>query len=1255
MAICALAAAVLAPGARLLAQSAEGNGFRAYPLAHVPATVVEPQLSKLLSGLSGPTEVVADAKNNRVLVRGTPEAHRLAEQLLLSLDRPMPAPAAPAELRAYNVPAAALNETAARLHAEFGAAPNVRLATDERTSQLLVLAPPDVHAAIAQRLGVLPAALQGPAAGGPPMGLPPAAAQAPGGPASAAATRNIQLSRRDWPTVAAELAGAFGPRLSAPAAVGADTLRYRLTLSGGATIELLANQRTGAVDLYGDAPLLGAMARLLAVIDQRTSAAAQTMRIVSLPAAQQAPVRRAAAAIQANDQAAAMGVVGGRRLFDGGTGGGTLPAIAQLFQPRAGGGNEGQPAPPTAAQPAQNAAEGGQLPAGADQPAGAAAGEMTSGLVGPVQVEFLEGYDVLIISGNQRDVERVLQIIEDIERLSVETEPVIEVLPLKHVGSEAVATIVSQLFEQVLAPRQGQVSITALVKPNALLLIGRAESVRNVVELVNKLDQPVGPASQFAVFPLRHASVTAVQAILQEFFADRAGLGPRLRLTADYRANALVVQASPRDLAEAAELIKRLDVPSSQAVNELRIFPLRSSLATELAPVLQAAISGEVPTGVAAAVAAGQAGPAGSQQAQQARSTMLRFLTIDAEGQRLLKSGLLTDVRITADARANALVVSAPAESMELIGALIQQLDQTPAAEAQIKVFTIVNGDASSLMQMLQTLFGQQQQQAGFGAFAQAAQGAFQGENPLVPLRFSVDQRTNSIIASGSAGDLNVVEAILLRLDESDVRQRQSVVYRLKNSPAVDVANAINEFLRSERAVQQVTPGVVSPFEQIEREVVVVPEPVSNSLIVSATPRYFEEIKRLVEDLDRRPPMVMIQVLIAEVTLNNTDEFGVELGLQDSVLFDRSLLGDLVTTTESSQQAVAGGGTITATDQIIQGATLTPGYLFNSPTLPNSGSDLSRSTSNTVGTQGLTNFSVGRINGELGFGGLVLSASSESVSILIRALSESRRLDVLSRPQVMTLDNQPAFVQVGSRVPRVRGVTTNEAGQTSSVVDENVGLILGVTPRISPDGLVVMEIDAEKSALGPEAEGVPISISATGDVVRQPVINTTTASTTVSAVSGQTVVLGGLITKARAVTRRRVPLLSEIPVLGHLFRYDAEVNQRTELLIIMTPHIVASEDDANLIKQIEAARMSWCLADVRKIHGDIGVAPRCGEWADDEVMVIYPDQQPVAPEMVPAPAPSVETKPQQPLPPPGEPSMLQLRPQAPPQELVLPN
>ena len=122
-------------------------------------------------------------------------------------------------------------------------------------------------------------------------------------------------------------------------------------------------------------------------------------------------------------------------------------------------------------------------------------------------------------------------------------------------------------------------------------------------------------------------------------------------------------------------------------------------------------------------------------------------------------------------------------------------------------------------------------------------------------------------------------------------RSARSRVHRLQNAPAADVATAINEFLRTERQITvEFDPEAVSPFEQIEREVVVVPEVVSNSLIISATPRYFEQIVQLVEELDEQPPMVLIQVLIASVRLDNLSELGVELGLQDSLLFDRSAI-----------------------------------------------------------------------------------------------------------------------------------------------------------------------------------------------------------------------------------------------------------------------------------------------------------------------------------------------------------------------------
>jgi hypothetical protein len=276
--------------------------------------------------------------------------------------------------------------------------------------------------------------------------------------------------------------------------------------------------------------------------------------------------------------------------------------------------------------------------------------------------------------------------------------------------------------------------------------------------------------------------------------------------------------------------------------------------------------------------------------------------------------------------------------------------------------------------------------------------------------------------------------------------------------------------------------------------------------------------------------------------------------------------------------------------------------------LPNSGASNSLATAPVLGYQGLSNFGLGRSNSNLGYGGLVLSLSSNTVNMLLRALRERDRVEVLSRPQIMTLDNQPAFIQVGQRVPLVGNTTVGVVGSTTGVNYTNVGLIVAVTPRITPDGLVVMEIDAERSQLGPLTSGVPVGFGTGGQVIRQPVIDVTLAQTTISALDGQTVVFGGLITKNTQTIQRRVPGVSEIPLVGRLFRYDYKQEVRSELLVIMTPRIIRNNRDADDIKLAEAARMSWCMADVQKIHGDSGLRNRKDDWSDAETPTVYPDR-----------------------------------------------
>ena len=196
---------------------------------------------------------------------------------------------------------------------------------------------------------------------------------------------------------------------------------------------------------------------------------------------------------------------------DAGAEGGGGAGGNQAAQP----GVQAQPPGPNAQPPAQvNEAPGD-------------AGE-GGGLIGPVQIEFLEGLDQIVIRGNPRDVERVIEIIRQIEAAAVETAPDIEVVNLRYVTSEAMSSLLSTIYDQVLAPRYGRVTITPLVKPNALLLIGRTESIQEVIKLIRRLDQAVPPESQFQVFPLRHTAANEAEATIREYLsggAPQTGVG----------------------------------------------------------------------------------------------------------------------------------------------------------------------------------------------------------------------------------------------------------------------------------------------------------------------------------------------------------------------------------------------------------------------------------------------------------------------------------------------------------------------------------------------------------------------------------------------------------------------------------------------------------------------------------------------------------------------------------------------------------
>ncbi len=157
-----------------------------------------------------------------------------------------------------------------------------------------------------------------------------------------------------------------------------------------------------------------------------------------------------------------------------------------------------------------------------------------------------------------------------------------------------------------------------------------------------------------------------------------------------------------------------------------------------------------------------------------------------------------------------------------------------------------------------------------------------------------------------------------------------------------------------------------------------------------------------------------------------------------------------------------------------------------------------------------------------------------------------------------------------------------------------------------------MQIVVTNSSLGDINQGVPVGFGPNGEVIRSPIINEITANSTVSAYSGQTVVFAGLISKSRASSRNQVPILGSIPIIGAAFRYDTETENRKELLVVLTPRVIQTDEDYEVVKTVASSRMSWCLADVLNVHGDVGLTGGNGLWGPARSATIYPDLQPTA-------------------------------------------
>jgi general secretion pathway protein D len=283
--------------------------------------------------------------------------------------------------------------------------------------------------------------------------------------------------------------------------------------------------------------------------------------------------------------------------------------------------------------------------------------------------------------------------------------------------------------------------------------------------------------------------------------------------------------------------------------------------------------------------------------------------------------------------------------------------------------------------------------------------------------------------------------------------------------------------------------GMGGAVSELAGQVYVIADPDTNALLVTTATKYEKQVRDILMELDRPVPQVLIKVLIAEVTHDNTLDLGAEFSILN----------------------LADDGTARA----------------------------------TLGT----NFDIAAETS-----GAVVKLVRKEFTATLRALENVGKLDVLSRPYILASDNQTATITVGQEVPRITRSQLTEQGQTINTVEyEDVGIILNVLPHINPDGMVILEVAPEISQL----TGTNISI---GSGVTAPVIAKRSAYSRVGIRNGNTIVIGGLMEDRKTVTVSKVPILGDIPIVGHAFRRDVKTKSKTELLIFLTPHVAKNTE-----------------------------------------------------------------------------------------------
>lgn len=501
----------------------------------------------------------------------------------------------------------------------------------------------------------------------------------------------------------------------------------------------------------------------------------------------------------------------------------------------------------------------------------------------------------------------------------------------------------------------------------------------------------------------------------------------------------------------------------------------------------------------------------------------LQYIPV-TEVSKMIKPFLSDGADIVEHPPQNVLILGDIASNIRKSLDLIQLFDLDLFTDLRVRIYPILYSDVSEIAKEMERIF------ASFEISIKSARG--------VGITFTPITRINSLLVVSFIPNIfEKVEGWLRQLDKTpaDETKLSVFVYYVQNSKAKDLADVLKQVFvppKDKKEVKEKAPVTPTP-SPLPRSVKPAPAPptpgapaaqapdegaglpageinivvdeTTNALIIRAYPRDYKFILDTIKKLDLYPKQVLIEVFLAEITLDDTTKFGLEWS---------TFIDSFVRHGTSYKWTLGMGGTA------VDPTKFTTGIRY-------------------------------------------AIESTDKLTAAVHASAVDNRLKIISSPHLLASNNKEAKIQIGVSQPILTSTYTTTGTTTLGVVEgtieyKDVGIIMSVTPRISDGGLVTMDLSIEDSK---------VDSTKLGSLDNVPVFKKKTAKTTLSIVDGQTIVIGGLIEESGDTKKSGVPLFSKIPILGALFGYQEYSKKKTELILLLTPRVITDIQQSNAITQ----------------------------------------------------------------------------------------